>query len=72
MNTNWGHLSRNIEGHEKTVAHFDSMRQCAELKKRIEKGKTIDSINQSQINHEKERWMAVIKRVIHAILFLAR
>lgn len=59
----WRHLSRNIERHEKSVAHFQSVRQYVDLKQNIMKGRTVDSINQAQMDREKKGGWQLLKEL---------
>lgn len=52
--SDWRHLSRNLERHETSKGHFESVRKWVELKKSIGKGVTVDSINQNIIQMEKK------------------
>lgn len=67
----WGHLSRNIERHEKSSGHICSLKKYLDLKNDLSKGQTVDSVNQAEIDREKKRWTAVLERIIEIIKFLA-
>lgn len=69
--TDWRHLSQNLDRHEKSKGHFESVKKWVELKKSIEKCRTVDSVNQNLIQLETKRWTSVIERIICAIQYLA-
>lgn len=69
--SDWQHLSRNLERHETSKGHFESVRKWVKLKKSIEKGFTVDSFNQNLIQMEKKRWTCILERIISVIQFLA-
>lgn len=50
----WQHLSRSIERHEKSAGHLMSVKKCLDLKTDILKGKTVDFMNQAEIEREKK------------------
>lgn len=67
----WQHLSRALERHETSKGHFESVKKWVELKKSIEKGLTVDYMNQNLFQIEKKRWTSVLERIIFVIQFLA-
>lgn len=68
----WQHLSRNLERHEKSKEHFRCFKSWMDLKKSLKYERTVDAINETLINLEKKRWKAVIERIVYVIKFLAR
>ena len=69
--TDWRHLSQILDRHEKSKGHFENVKKYVELKKSIEKGTTVDSVNQNLIQLEKKRWTSIIERIICVIQYLA-
>lgn len=69
--TDWRHLSQNLDRHEKSKGHFENVKKWVEIKKSLEKGRTVDSVNQNLIQLEKKRWTSVIERIFCAIQYLA-
>ena len=61
--TDWRHLSQNLDRHEKSKGHFESVKKWIELKKSIEKGRTVDSDNQNLIQLEKKDGHRLLKEL---------
>lgn len=68
----WQHLTIALERHEKSSGHLLCLKKQITLKTVILKEKTVDFLNQTEIEREKKRWAAVIERIINIIYFLAR
>lgn len=68
----WQHLSIALERHEKSSGHLLCLKKQITLKTGILKEKTVDFLNQVEIEREKKRWVAVVERIINIIHFLAR
>lgn len=67
----WKHLGTRLKDHETSIFHGKAQMQVLELQKRLKYEKTIDQVQQRQINAEKEHWRGVLKRIIACIQFLA-
>ncbi|XP_044147234.1 zinc finger MYM-type protein 1-like [Bufo gargarizans] len=67
----WQHLTRHLSRHEKTTIHITNYKKWMDLSRALEKGTTIDHINQKIIKQEEKRWYSVIQRIIYIIQYLA-
>lgn len=69
--SNWRHLSVNISRHENSMEHMKSAQKWHELKLRLNKECTINKEQQKYYEIEKQRWRAIIKRMICIVQYLA-
>lgn len=69
--SDWRHCSDYLNRHENSIQHLNSIKTCCELKLRLNKNLTIDKDVQSFYNREKNRWRAIIERMIAIVQFLA-
>lgn len=65
------HLGARLKDHETSISHSKAQMQVLELQNRLCHEKTIDQVQQRQINAEKEHWHGVLKRIIACVQFLA-
>ncbi|XP_074302386.1 uncharacterized protein LOC141633942 [Silene latifolia] len=68
----WPHLSSRLKEHESSSEHVHNMSTWYDLRWRLQNNQTIDSINQTQIKKEKDRWNQVLLRIISIVKFLAK
>lgn len=69
--SHWQRVSEVLQKHETGPDHIDAYLAWKELESRLRLGKCIDSQLQNAITSEKERWKAILTRVLDCILFLA-
>lgn len=68
----WQHLSIALERHEKSLRHLECVKRQITLKTLVLEEKSVDFLHQIEIEREKNRWVAVLERIINMIIFLAR
>lgn len=69
--SDWWHCSEYFNKHEVSIQHIQCVKKWCKLKLRLEKKCTIDKIQQNLLDIEKERWRAIIKRMVAIVQFLA-
>ncbi|XP_050304972.1 zinc finger MYM-type protein 5-like [Anthonomus grandis grandis] len=69
--SNLRHLSANLSRHENSMEHLKCVQKWYELKSHLIKKCTIDQVKQKHFEMEKERWRAIIKRMICIVQYLA-
>lgn len=70
--SDWKHLSIRLKEHENSEGHRKSQIKLLTLKKELIEEKTIDYIQQRQLNAEIQHWREVLKIIIHCIQYLAK
>ncbi|XP_053120646.1 uncharacterized protein LOC128331326 [Hemicordylus capensis] len=66
----WKNIGAILSAHERSTLHLYSYQAWRELELRLQKGKTIDNINQQKIREEEQYWRQVLERLIAAVRFL--
>ncbi|XP_029154759.1 zinc finger MYM-type protein 1-like [Nylanderia fulva] len=69
--SDWRHCSEYFNKHETSIQHIQCVKKWCELKLRLDKKCTIDKVEKNLFDIEKERWRAIIKRMIAIVQFLA-
>ena len=69
--SDWNHLARLIQGHEKSVPHMLNFKTWKEFEFRLQQNLTIDSTLQKNMSKEIEHWRGVLKRLLIVVEFLA-
>ncbi|XP_029158998.1 zinc finger MYM-type protein 1-like [Nylanderia fulva] len=69
--SDWRHCSEYFNKHETGIQHIQCVKKWCELKLRLDKKCTIDKVEKNLFDIEKERWRAIIKRMIAIVQFLA-
>lgn len=67
----WRHLSTRLKTHETSSDHRRAMNSWIEASIRLKSFSGIDKQLQKQIGDEKSRWVAVLKRMMSIVFFLA-
>lgn len=67
----WKHLGDYLKSHESTRQHKDCMLKWINLENGLKSCSTIDSLAQSQIEQERQRWRDILERLLAIVNFLA-
>ncbi|GBP36942.1 Zinc finger MYM-type protein 5 [Eumeta japonica] len=67
----WKHLGDYLKSHESSRQHKDCMLKWIHLENGLKSCSTIDSLAQSQIEQEWQRWRSILERLLAIVNFLA-
>lgn len=67
----WKHLGDYLKSHESSRQHKDCMLKWINLENGLKSCSTIDSLAQSQIEQERQRWRDILERLLAIVNFLA-
>ncbi|KAJ0179288.1 hypothetical protein K1T71_005000 [Dendrolimus kikuchii] len=67
----WKHLGDYLKSHESSRQHKDCMLKWINLENGLKTCSTIDSLAQSQIEQERQRWRDILERLLAIVNFLA-
>ncbi|GBP53170.1 Zinc finger MYM-type protein 5 [Eumeta japonica] len=67
----WKHLGDYLKSHESSRQHKDCMLKWIHLENGLKSCSTIDSLAQSQIEQERQRWRDILERLLAIVNFLA-
>ena len=70
--SNWRKLNPRIPAHETSPSHRSCMMEFLHLADRLQRLTTIDVVLQQQISAEKEKWKAIVGRIVEVVSFLAK
>ncbi|KAJ0182100.1 hypothetical protein K1T71_002822 [Dendrolimus kikuchii] len=67
----WKHLGDYLKSHESSRQHKDCMLKWINLENGLKTCSTIDSLAQSEIEQERQRWRDILERLLAIVNFLA-
>ncbi|GJQ65021.1 hypothetical protein Trydic_g23197 [Trypoxylus dichotomus] len=70
--SDWAHLGRALDNHEKSAIHGQNVGKWTGCEIRLAEVSTIDKQHIKLINKEKEHWPEVLKRIVSGIKYLAQ
>ncbi|PWA78549.1 zinc finger MYM-type protein 1 [Artemisia annua] len=70
--SDWAHLSTRLKEHEVGLELITNMATWFDMRSRLKKNETIDTLVHEQFEKERDHWMKVLLRIISVVKFLAK